>query len=336
VNQSLERKDLRGPVLRSVSRSFYLSLRILPAALREPLSLAYLLARATDTIADTPEPPAALRMDALARLAAAIQGTAGQETAAQLRESFAPLQSNEAERTLIDRLPALLDWLDEMEPGDRDEVRSVLEKINRGQRLDLERFAASGEVRALANASELDEYTHLVAGCVGEFWTRLCFAHVKNFSERSESEMRELGVRYGQGLQLVNILRDAGDDLRHGRCYFPADELQLVGIFGGEILREAAPALTVIKKWREKAERGIEAGIEYACAIRNRRVRFATALPALIGARTLALLRDAGPAIFERRVKVPRREVRRIILASALASPQSLRRTFQELQGTAV
>ncbi len=85
MNQSFERKDLRGPVLRSVSRSFYLSLRILPAALREPLSLAYLLARATDTIADTPEPPVALRMDALNQLAAGIQGTAGRETAAWLR-----------------------------------------------------------------------------------------------------------------------------------------------------------------------------------------------------------------------------------------------------------
>ncbi|MDP9099316.1 MAG: squalene/phytoene synthase family protein, partial [Verrucomicrobiota bacterium] len=222
MNQSLERKDLRGPVLRSVSRSFYLSLRILPADLREPLSLAYLLARATDTIADTPEPPTALRMEALTRLAAAIQGTAVKETAAQLRESFAPLQRDEAERTLIERLPALLDWLDELQAGDRDEVRNVLEKINRGQQRDLERFGPSGEVRALADAAELDEYTYLVAGCVGDFWTGLCFAHVKNFSERSESGLRELGVRYGQGLQLVNILRDAGDDLRHGRCYFPA------------------------------------------------------------------------------------------------------------------
>jgi farnesyl-diphosphate farnesyltransferase len=336
VNQSLERKDLRGPVLRSVSRSFYLSLRILPVGLREPLSLAYLLARATDTIADTPEPPAELRMDALARLAAAIQGTAGQETAAQLRESFAPLQSDDAERTLIERLPALLDWLNELETGDRDEVRSVLEKINRGQQLDLERFGASGEVRALANAAELDEYTYLVAGCVGDFWTRLCFAHVKNFSERSESEMRELGVRYGQGLQLVNILRDAGDDLRHGRCYFPADELQSVGLTPAEVLRQPARVGPVINRWRYQAGHGLEAGIEYACAIRNRRIRFATALPALIGARTLALLREAGPAIFERRVKVPRREVRKMILASALASPQSLRRTFEKLQGAAV
>jgi farnesyl-diphosphate farnesyltransferase len=343
VNQSLERKDLRGPVLRSVSRSFFLSLRILPGALREPLSLAYLLARATDTIADTPEPPVALRMDALARLAAAIQGTAGKETAAQLRESFAPLQRNEAERTLIERLPALLDWLNELQASDRDEVRSVLEKISRGQRLDLERFDASStststrtSIKALTTAAELDEYTYLVAGCVGEFWTRLCFAHVKNFSERSASEMRELGVRYGQGLQLINILRDAGDDLRHGRCYFPADELQALGISAGEILSDSARVLPVVEQWRKKAERGVEAGIEYACAIRNRRVRFATALPALIGARTLSLLHDAGVDAFAQRVKVSRAEVRKMISASVLASPQSLRRTFEKLQGAAV
>jgi len=45
--------DLVGDLLRRVSRSFYLSLAILPRALREPLGLAYLLARASDTVADT-------------------------------------------------------------------------------------------------------------------------------------------------------------------------------------------------------------------------------------------------------------------------------------------
>jgi farnesyl-diphosphate farnesyltransferase len=159
---------------------------------------------------------------------------------------------------------------------------------------------------------------------------------VKDFSERSESEMSELGVRYGQGLQLVNILRDTGDDLRHGRCYFPADELESLCVQPGEVLRQPARVLPLIEKWRTKAERGIEAGIEYASAIRNRRVRFATALPALIGARTLALLREAGPEALVRRVKVPRGEVRKMISASALASPRSLRRTFEKLQGAAV
>jgi farnesyl-diphosphate farnesyltransferase len=333
VNRSFERKDLRGQVLRSVSRSFYLSLRLLPAALREPLSLAYLLARATDTIADTPEPPVALRLEALARLAVAIQGTAGKEMAAELPGSFGPLQSNGAERTLIEQLPALLGWLDELQPGDRDEVRGVLNRINHGQRLDLERFGASTDIRALASAEELDEYTYLVAGCVGEFWTRLCFVHVKNFTDRSESEMAGLGVRYGQGLQLVNILRDAGGDLRHGRCYFPEDELNSLGLTALEILPDPARAFPVVEKWRDKAERGIEAGIEYASAIRNRRVRFATVLPALIGARTLALLREAGPAGFERRVKVPRGELRKMIAASALGSPRSLRRSFDVARG---
>ena len=314
----MKRDSLRGSLLRSVSRSFYLSLRFLPKALRDPLSLAYLLARATDTIADTVKPPVALRTEALRNLAASIQGTAPSETVDGLRKSFAPLQSDKAERTLIEQLPALLDWLGDLSADDRIEMRSVLVKINRGQSLDLQRFGAGDELRALQNAAELDEYTYLVAGCVGEFWTRLCFAHVKNFSARSEAEMRELGVRYGQGLQLVNILRDAGDDLRNGRCYFPADELDLLGVAPSEILRHPARIGPVMNRWIEKAEQGIKAGMEYADAIRNRRVRFATALPAMIGARTLVLLRKAGTDALTRRVKVPRAEVRKMILSSAL------------------
>jgi farnesyl-diphosphate farnesyltransferase len=324
--------ELRGPVLRSVSRSFYLSLRLLPNALRDPLSLAYLLARATDTLADTAEAPVALRTEALRNLAAAIQGSVPMEAMVPLRESFAPLQESESERALIRRLPSLLEWLEALPAADRNEVRLVLAKINRGQTLDLERFGETGEARALANAGELDEYTYLVAGCVGEFWTRLCFTHVRNFSDRSEDEMRDFGVRYGQGLQLVNILRDAGTDLRQGRCYFPADELQSLGLAPAEILRDPPRVEPLMKKWREKAEQGIQAGIEYASAIRNRRVRFATALPALIGARTLALLREAGAEALLRKIKVPRVEVRKMILSAALASPRSLLAKFQALQ----
>ncbi|HEX8490188.1 MAG TPA: squalene/phytoene synthase family protein, partial [Chthoniobacterales bacterium] len=242
MNAAANREQLRGPVLRSVSRSFYLSLRILPKPLRDPLSLAYLLARATDTIADTPEPPAELRAEALRDLAKAIQGDAPGANAARLRDSFAMLQGDEAERALIEHLPALFEWLNALEARDRAEVQNVLEKITRGQMLDVERFggvaSTSTSIRALANAAELEEYTYLVAGCVGEFWTRICFAHVANFSERPEEEMRALGVQYGQGLQIINILRDAGTDLRHGRCYLPADELETLGIAPDKILRE--------------------------------------------------------------------------------------------------
>ena len=85
--------------------------------------------------------------------------------------------------------------------------------------------------------------------------------------------------------------------------------------------------------WRERAEQGMIAGLEYACAIQPWRVRLATALPALIGARTLALLRAAGARAFTEKVKVSRAEVRQIIFQSArtLASRRSLRASFARL-----
>src|SRR5215475_6905354 len=60
---------LRTIILRSVSRSFYLSIRLLPQQLREPIGLAYLLARTTDTVADTTRIPRTLRMESLKMLA---------------------------------------------------------------------------------------------------------------------------------------------------------------------------------------------------------------------------------------------------------------------------
>jgi farnesyl-diphosphate farnesyltransferase len=209
-----------------------------------------------------------------------------------------------------------------------------LQKINRGQLLDVQRFGRTNGVRALATAAELDEYTYLVAGCVGEFWTELCFRHVRNFANRTIENMRDFGRAYGQGLQLINILRDAGSDFRNGRCYLPAEELAEVGVAPNELLSANDRIVPVLEKWRGKAEQGITAGIDYCCAIRNARVRFATVIPALIGARTLALLREAGAGVLQRSIKVPRNEVRAIMSSTtlALASPRVLRKKFQLLQ----
>ena len=326
-----ETNRLRGPLLRSVSRSFYLSLRILPGTVRDPLSLAYLLARAADTIADTPVLPGELRIERLRDLAGAIQGDAPIETAVRIRDSFASLQSHEGERDLIQSLPAVLQWLQVSRESDRREMREVLGKINQGQILDLERFGGATLIRALSTAVELDEYTYLVAGCVGEFWTRLCFNHIQNFCNRSELEMLALSVEYGKGLQLINILRDLGSDLRAGRCYLPADELISLGVDPIEIRTKAGQVEPVLRNWRERAKTGLKSGVEYACAIQSRRTRFATALPALIGAKTLSLLGEAGTDVFERTIKIPRAEVRKIMFSTALsfASPTSLRRTFE-------
>jgi farnesyl-diphosphate farnesyltransferase len=211
-----------------------------------------------------------------------------------------------------------LEWLEQLNAADRDDVRAVLEKITQGQTLDLQRFSNPAEVRALATAADLDEYTYLVAGCVGEFWTQLCFRHVRKFARLSEEEMLDRGKRYGMGLQLINILRDAGADLRAGRCYFPNEELAAARMDASQILREPERFQPIYRKWLESAKHGVEAGMQYSRAIRHRRIRAATVLPALIGTRTLALLRGAGATVMNRKIKASRREVRAMTASLAI------------------
>src|SRR5215470_6678891 len=64
----LARAPLPMALLRDVSRSFYLTLRVLPEAVRGQIGLAYLLARASDTIADTELVSLETRLQALQRL----------------------------------------------------------------------------------------------------------------------------------------------------------------------------------------------------------------------------------------------------------------------------
>jgi farnesyl-diphosphate farnesyltransferase len=311
-------QKLRTDILRSVSRSFYLSIRFLPSRLREPIALAYLLARTTDTVADTTRIPGAVRMEALKMLSDAVRGKASREMVTNHLASFVPLQENAVERTLLGSAPDCLEWLEQMREADRDDIRAVLEKITQGQTLDLQRFDNPAQMRALQSAADLDEYTYLVAGCVGEFWTRLCFRHLRGFASLSHDEMLVLGRRYGMGLQLINVLRDAGTDLRAGRCYFPEEQLGAVGLSAAQILSEPDRFQAIFQRWMQKAQDGLEQGMQYSRAIRNRRVRGATVLPALIGARTVTLLREAGAGALRQTIKVSRREVRAMVISVAL------------------
>ena len=258
-------------------------------------------------------------METLKLLSNGIQGTASRNVVAELIVSFVSLQNNANERQLLESLPDFLACLEGMEHADRNDIRIVLEKITRGQMLDLQRFDNPQETRALSTAADLEEYTYLVAGCVGEFWTRLCFRHIRQFASRTEDEMLALGKRYGMGLQLINVLRDAGSDLRAGRCYFPEHELSAVHLTPSQILSEPARFQAIYRTWLENAKAGLASGMEYSRAINNRRVRAPTVLPALIGARTLSLLQASGPAALQRTMKVPRREVRAMILSLGLA-----------------
>ena len=320
-------------LLRGTSRSFYLSIRLLPRRLRSPIAVAYLLARATDTVADTPTAWVAERMDALRRLGDAIAAGSVDASLGQSLADIARATGKPAERELLLRVPHCIEALDRLDARDRADARKVLRHIVRGQMLDVERFPDATRPRALPDATALHEYTYLVAGSVGEFWTDLCVRHLPGFAAEDPREMRALGQSFGCALQLVNIVRDAGADLAAGRCYFPADELGEEGLDAGHILADPEGFQPVWERWQRFASRGLEDGIAYAQAVNSRRVRAAVALPALLGQRTLLRLRAAGLDGLRCVVKVPRSEVRALLLrmALSLAGRQALQREWDNL-----
>jgi farnesyl-diphosphate farnesyltransferase len=306
--------ELIGPLLREVSRSFYLTLRVLPQEIRPQISVAYLLARTTDTIADTEAVAKTERIALLRELAdGRVPGRLG------------VAEATPSEAKLLEYLPAVLDLLATFSDEDRQQIRELLETIISGQIFDLERFPGS----ALSD-DELDRYAYLVAGCVGEFWTKMCRAHLPEMDGLDV----EQGIRFGKGLQLVNILRDMPKDLRIGRCYLPVSQ--------PEVLLDPNNLVTIehiYRHWLDIAAEQLDAGWRYTLAIpaNQKRLRLACVWPIWIGLKTIARLRRANPLDPTQRVKVSRAEVYWIMLESALfvGNDTALDETYRRLTSSA-
>jgi len=316
--------DPLWPLLRDVSRSFYWTLRVLPKTVRSQIGLAYLLARATDTIADTGIVPVAGRLSALRALRERIQG---RSRAGLDFGSLTQHQASAAEGLLLTKTETLLALLEALPDLDRQLVRAVLETIVSGQNLDLERFdgASAANLKTLPTDADLDDYTYRVAGCVGEFWTKICRAHVFPNASLDDALLLDQGIRFGKGLQLVNILRDLPSDLRQGRCYLPLADLAAAGLSPADLLKpETMNRLRPgYDRWLDRAEGHLRAGWAYTNSLpRNcRRVRLACAWPVLIGQRTLKLLRNENVLDASRRIKITRAEVRSIFISTILLYP---------------
>lgn len=315
-------EELGGPILRSVSRSFYLTIRVLPPALRDPIGLAYLLARTSDTIADSSDAPAEVRLAHLADFERAIvQGETDED--GRIAADLAP--PSDAERRLLTQIPPMLRWLATIPEAKRKETQDVLVRIIRGQRLDIERFHSVGghdqsTLISLRTAAELEEYTYLVAGCVGEFWTNICLSALPRYATIPVAQLRAEGILFGKGLQLVNILRDLPEDLKNGRCYLPEDELRATGASPEALLSAPESAQPVFDKWLRRATECLDGGRTYICALRSARLRVACFLPWHIGTKTLDLLAATSPIKSPQRIKVPRSTVRKALLLAPLAA----------------
>ena len=312
-------------LLKATSRSFYLTLAVLPAAVRPQIGLAYLLARATDTIADTEIVPLERRLGALQQLRERILG---QNPTPLNFGDFASQQGSPVERALLEKIEAAIAEFQKLSAADLKLVRDVLATITSGQELDLRRFAKASpeQIVALETAAELDDYTWRVAGCVGEFWTRICRAHLFPQARLPDEEQFITdGIRFGKGLQLVNIVRDLPADLKKGRCYLPMEKLEPARLFPEILLSPANEAkfLPLYHHYLDEAAAHLAAGWNYTNTLPfgQFRVRLACAWPILIGMKTIEKLRAAGVVELRQRVKVSRGEVRGILLRSALASP---------------
>jgi farnesyl-diphosphate farnesyltransferase len=263
----------------------HLSLRVLPPGLRVPVSLAYLLARAADTVADTPGTGEAER---LARLTALRERIAGNQAAViEITDALSP-----DERTLLEAMPAALQLLQRLDPVDAAAVRRVVSTLIDGMSFDLRHFAGATAYApvALRSADELDRYTYLVAGCVGEFWTEMAMRHSPALRHWNADQMAARGIDYGRALQLTNVLRDCGDDLAAGRCYLPLP-LMPAAVPGSPVRRD--DALAARAPLMQLALSRYRKGAAYVLAIPRFcvRLRLASLWPLLIG---LATLRELG------------------------------------------
>lgn len=286
-------------LLREVSRSFSLSLQLLPPVMRQPVGLAYLLARASDTLADAGAVPVAARQERLDGFVAELAG--GDAGWRSDREALVRGLDHPGEVRLLESLDDCLEVLAGLPERLRRHVVEVVEVITGGQRLDLERQSAGGF--PLRDDEALRDYCWRVAGCVGEFWTRVGFETLgSRFSAADPGGLERLGRCYGEGLQLVNILRDLPGDLDEGRCYLPASDPG-----------DRRQLMALVRTWSERAREGLAAGRRYSSQLEVRRLRAGTVLPALIGEPTLDGVEAASWAQLEAGIKVSRRKVRQCL-----------------------
>jgi farnesyl-diphosphate farnesyltransferase len=268
-------------LLRDHARTFALTLRLLPRSMREPLGIAYLLARASDTVADAAGIPREYRLALLEELEALLD--AGDPRPWNPGAGLKGMVST-TEMELLDSLPAILATLESVADG--DVILFLWRIILEGQLFDIRRFhPGAGPL----TAGELEFYCGLVAGVVGTTWTLLIAKHAPQALLLPQSDMQKLAMDYGKGLQLVNILRDRAEDRALGRRYVEDSDLPAM--------------LDLARKW-------LRAGNLYLSGLRPGRILMASALPLDLAVMTLSEVKRFPD---KARVRIPRREVRSVL-----------------------
>ena len=253
-------------ILPHVSRTFALTIPQLPAALRTPVTNAYLLCRIADTIEDEPVLSADDTLVMLRRFVAVLNGHEG---GAALARELAPRLNGPtlpAERELALNLERVLRVTAALDEPKRAAIQRCLEVMCSG----MHHFQCTASLRGLPRMTDLDDYCYYVAGVVGEMLTDLFCDYSVTIAQR-RSGLDEHAVSFAQGLQMTNILKDVWEDRARGACWLPQEVFTRHGVDLG----------TLVPGRRDP---GFDAGIYELVGIAHAHLRNALAFTLLIPA----------------------------------------------------
>lgn len=295
-------------LLKATARTIALSAYALPRGPRRVFSLAYLLCRAADSVADTDLAPEEERLALIQSYPAAIENN-DRSAIARIIGAVSAGQKTGAERALVEELQTCVTLLQELEEADRKLIYTVVRKVCEGMESDLKVFKGGSREKPkfLQTAAELDAYCAYMGGAPGVFWSGLILKYCKNTARAAEFVSE--GEKIGKALQITNILRDAADDYDMGRVYLPIEDLRAAGVKG----EASFDSLKKVKnKWVNYGLDNLAGAADYIKRINKSEVRMRAAVlwPVLWVLDTFALF-GAAPDFSSKRVriKIPKRNI---------------------------
>lgn len=274
MEHSLELVEL----LARSSRTFAPTIHLLAQPLRHEVTVGYLLFRLADTFEDAELWPRKRRLLALSALGDYLRG-ASLLTADELVFAWStpPPCTHPGYRAVVAEAPKLFAALDAL-PADRKAVivSHALFTIE-GMIQVLAEGGDDGSIE-LGDLHELRDYCYIVAGVVAEMLTELLLGSHPELAGAA-AVLRENCARAGEGLQLVNILKDANDDRLSRRRYLPAD------VAVSDVIALARGDLDIaIACWRLLRDEGAPDGVLASLA-----------LPVVLAGDTLDVIAEHGP-----------------------------------------
>ncbi len=276
--------DLNDLLLKT-SRTFGISIPILDEPLRRQVTIAYLLFRIADTFEDGDLWPAERRIATLREFEAMLGGEAADE-AASARWLAEPPCRHKGYLELLGATPFVLGELGKVEPAARERIVHYTRRTIEGMIESVGRTGEGGQLR-LRDIADLRRYCYFVAGIVGEMLTDLFLLEQPGLAERREELLAQSRL-FGEGLQLVNILKDSADDALEGRFYLPG------AIARVEVLALARESLSVAREYVKNMQRAGAPGGVMGFLV----------LPLVLAWATLERIEERGPG-----AKVGRLEV---------------------------